>query len=493
MNAEGMGQLRLWCLTIPLPKVPPVLVHAMPIPNNLTADTLLTYSLDIIMGLTARDIKVVSYACDGTEIERGVQRLLTTRAERRLNYEIKNKEGFPDIKLTIPVINGQPIVMVQDSKHALKTYRNNLFSGARLLTLGNFAAMYQSIRDIAFENCSPLYRRDVEKLDRQDDNAAARLFSAHMLQYLIEKHPSLMGEIVYLFVFGELVDAYQNRHIDHAERVKMALRANYFLQLWESYLQQAGYQFDRYCLSREAIDITRIIVNGLLSLIIVYRDYTSEHLPLLPWLHSSEACEHIFGMARLIVKDFTLLDFIHMQPKINAKVRVDVLRSQTSDPKARASGYNHTYFDNTGIDLSSLGFFPSNDEFDRIADQAAQEASSLMALLGLGVDRLLHQGNNSIGPLPRISTWYSEEGVLDGEEHEEDEVKEVDSDDEAQELQTLVQQSETSIESCTQQQQKELSSLTCAYLALTANDMMKAYVASLALGISCYHSSHYSL
>ena len=35
-----------------------------------------------------------------------------------------------------------PIVMIQDSKHMAKTLRNNLFSGARALVLGNHLAMY---------------------------------------------------------------------------------------------------------------------------------------------------------------------------------------------------------------------------------------------------------------------------------------------------------------------------------------------------------------
>ena len=35
------------------------------------------------------------------------------------------------------------ICMVQDSKRAFKTYRNNLFSSARLLSFGNHTAIYQ--------------------------------------------------------------------------------------------------------------------------------------------------------------------------------------------------------------------------------------------------------------------------------------------------------------------------------------------------------------
>ncbi|KAJ3816327.1 hypothetical protein F5880DRAFT_1494412 [Lentinula raphanica] len=128
--------------------------------------------------------------------------------------------------------------MTQDAKHALKTARNNLFSGARVLPLGNHIATYQQVRSIAHEADSPLYIRDVDKLDRQDDNAASRLFSAATLRYLVDRHRQNTGLIVYLFVFGELCDAYQNRRISHAERVIMVLRTRYFVQMWSQYIEQ---------------------------------------------------------------------------------------------------------------------------------------------------------------------------------------------------------------------------------------------------------------
>lgn len=82
-----------------------------------------------------------------------------------------------------------------------------------------------------------------------------------------------------------------------------------------------------------------------MSLVLIYRDRTDGISALLPWLHLSEACEHAFGEARQIIKDFTMLDFIYMIPKLRVKMRQVILKSKTSDPKARAAGYSHTYFD----------------------------------------------------------------------------------------------------------------------------------------------------
>lgn len=332
----------------------PIIVAAMPIANDLNAETLLPHLLKVVDGLIDRGIQVISYACDGTEVECAVQRLFVEQS-KQIHYVIENpREGCPDTKITIAEYQGQAMCMVQDSKHALKTFRNNLFSGARLLTFGNYTAMYNHIRELAMESGTPLFQRDVEKLDRQDDNAATRLFSADVLQFLSEKHPEYIGEIIYLFVFGELIDAYQNRNISHDERLKLVLRARYFLDAWETFLDHSQYKQSQYFLSREALDIARIIIEGYIALVIIHQDYVDGMHPLFPWLHSSEACEHAFGVARQIVKDFTLLDFIYMIPKLRIKIREAVLRARGSDPKARAAGYNHTYFDITNINIPTL-------------------------------------------------------------------------------------------------------------------------------------------
>ncbi|EJD36111.1 hypothetical protein AURDEDRAFT_18199, partial [Auricularia subglabra TFB-10046 SS5] len=67
--------------------------------------------------------------------------------------------------------------MVQDSKHGIKTAHNQLFTGARLLALGNNPMFYTLIRELAKLDDSPLFWRDVKETDRQDDRTAARLFS----------------------------------------------------------------------------------------------------------------------------------------------------------------------------------------------------------------------------------------------------------------------------------------------------------------------------
>ncbi|KAF7762632.1 hypothetical protein Agabi119p4_9225 [Agaricus bisporus var. burnettii] len=166
-------KLRLWTLTISRPKTTPIILAALPVGNRTTANTLAEYSLELLRGLIQVGIEVVSYACDGAEVERRSQRITRDQAENKLEYTIPNpRHSGKDISIEIPIIDGQPVCLIQDSKHALKTFCNNLFSGARLLVLGNHVAGYSHIHQVAYHTHSPLYRRDVERLDRQDDNAA---------------------------------------------------------------------------------------------------------------------------------------------------------------------------------------------------------------------------------------------------------------------------------------------------------------------------------
>ncbi|KAJ7491624.1 hypothetical protein B0H11DRAFT_2399055 [Mycena galericulata] len=183
-----------------------------------------------------------------------------------------------------------------------------------------------------------------------------------VLEYLSENHPDHVGEIIYIFIFGELVDAYQSREISHTERMKMALRTRYFLDAWAKYLDAVGYKQSQYFLSREAVDIARYLIEGIISLILVHRDHVPGTIPLLPWYHSSEPCEHTFSKSRDIVKDFAFLDLIFLAPKLHISMREVVLSGRSSNTKAAAQGYTHTYFDTVGADLAKLAVYPSDDE-----------------------------------------------------------------------------------------------------------------------------------
>lgn len=368
----------------------------------------------IVDGLLRHGVQVVVYACDGTGVERSVEYQFISKATRIMTYKIKHPGENPQspyIPIEVPFYGedaSHPIACVQDAKHGLKTFRNNLFSGASSKTLGNHLALYRFIQMIAFADDGSIYMRDVNgKLDRQDDNAATRLFSGATLELLVRHRPDLLGVIVYLFVFGELIDAYQNRHISHRTRVQMVLRAMFFVDMWEEFLVAAKYPKAKHFLSHEARDITRFLVRGFFQMIFIFRDHVPGRYPLLPWLLSTETCEHVFGICRQIVKDFTMLDLYHMVPKLFIKLREAAFSAHASDGKARAHGYNHTYTDAQGIDLVSLSTYPTDDEINDAARIAYGEAENLFSLLGISVSQLGTSAGEHPERLPSIRSWFA--------------------------------------------------------------------------------------
>jgi hypothetical protein len=165
--------------------------------------------------------------------------------------------------------------------------------------------MYSQFRAIAFED-GPLYNRDIEKLDRQDDAAAMR----------------------------------RMKHVEHAQ---LALRALFFMEMWKEFLEKAGYPKVKHFISHEACNITHYLIHGLLQLIVIYRDDLDSVYPLLPWLLSAEPCEHVFGLCCQIIKNFTMLNFYYMIPKLFIRLCEHALFSKFLDGKERASGYTHIH------------------------------------------------------------------------------------------------------------------------------------------------------
>ena len=390
-NARGLlaTKLRLWVLQIPLPHVPPLILAVMPLASSTDAATLADMEQHLLNILIASEkpLCIVSLGSDGSILERDARRALVRNGfAEHITHSIPHPEGsqLEDIHIPILRICGQHIAIIQDPKHCRKTGCNNLFSGARLLVLGNQTIYYEKVRNLASEAESPLYWRDVDRLNRQDDHAAARLFSASFLSYTISRHGGVNpGLPIYLFVVGELVDAYENRHIPHIERVRMVLRMRFFKSIWKSFLQASGYPENRYFISADADDIIDILIDGLLALIFIHRDHLNMCFPLLPWMHGSEANEHVFGLLRSLIPDFTMLDVLRLIPKLNVCLMAACKAKNVQVEFQRtAAGYSHTYFDANDIPLGVLSEFPSDHEIAQASVIAYDEANTLWDLLG---------------------------------------------------------------------------------------------------------------
>jgi hypothetical protein len=430
----------------------------MAISSSLKALDLLAVHQQLIDGLLDAGISVVSYSCDGSATERKVASLFLQSAhDSKSMLTIPHpRPDFPPVDVVLHRFGPRltPIVTIQDAKHAIKTARNALYSGTRTMVLGNKVVHYLQVLMLSVHPQSPIYQRDVSKVDRQDDHAAMRLFSSAFLQHVLHVakeqatgnsftptplasvvskdlpaphtvlNHNLIGLAVWLFVFGDGFDAFQNRSLSMDARLTMVLRLKFFLEIWKSSLNTLGYSEAQHFITRDAYVIIENLVNGFLSLVLVYRDSLDHpHYPYCPWLHSTEGCEHTFGEARKCKPDFTFADFITMIPKLDVMADAAVQTGDyDGDAKARATGYFHTLYSTLGININALSTFPGNSTIQQIAKNAYEQAEVLYSRCGVAVTPALcppppapkPRTSESLDPnklfvAPTISQWFQEE------------------------------------------------------------------------------------
>ncbi|KAF8171785.1 hypothetical protein K438DRAFT_2024000 [Mycena galopus ATCC 62051] len=315
------------------------------------------------------DIHPISLASDGVEVKRAAPQMNADSAADYYIYHIPNPTPGCQLTLKIPLYNGRhPTLVLQDSKRALKTARNQILMGARILVMGFFVILYTQIRDLAANIAGPLFTRNVEKVDKQDDRAAARMFSGNTLEFQLKNYPGQTGLSVYLFVLGEMIDAWQNRNISHRDRTKMVLRARFFLMAWRSHIQaHPEYTLQTQFISRESYDIFLTICDGLLSLMVAYRK-------------STVAVASLDG------------DILYLEHKLRVlmmgafgNLSPDQQENQTS------AGYVHTYFKADDLDLAALKEYPTDKDLANASKFAVDEASQLLNAVGIDAGLMLRE------------------------------------------------------------------------------------------------------
>jgi hypothetical protein len=249
---------------------------------------LTTHHQKLMQLLGAEGIHPVSKSADGAIIEQKLQCYLASNASDHLRIRVANSIATFVVILVIPLNDGHPEASPQDSAHGKKMARNQLFSGARLLAFGDCATFYSEIHEIALDPSGPLFIRDVEHVDCQDDRAAARLFASPTLQFLSEKFPKRKALATYLFINGKITDAWQNRHIPPASRACMVLRGLFFYISWHEFMEKhPNHAIKTHFVSRKWYAIVTNLCHSFLSLLIIYCNYFPNY-PFLPWLHLVE-------------------------------------------------------------------------------------------------------------------------------------------------------------------------------------------------------------
>ncbi|CAB5210968.1 unnamed protein product [Rhizophagus irregularis] len=194
---------------IPIGKIPPMVIAILPIKGDKSAEQIFNILHLVLDFAHQSNINILSIGADGARLEFNAQTQIINSAPTHIVYN----DPFYNVHFKAPIINGKLLVRVQDPKHAKKTARNQLFTGAQLLSLGIDTARYDQLFQLAHQDQHTLLKCDVLNVDKQNDGAVYRMFHSENLSQIVRSGtiPSdMIGLFIYLFTFGELCDAYLN-------------------------------------------------------------------------------------------------------------------------------------------------------------------------------------------------------------------------------------------------------------------------------------------
>ncbi|EGG10021.1 uncharacterized protein MELLADRAFT_94343 [Melampsora larici-populina 98AG31] len=365
-NKELCSKIRAYTLQVPLPNIPTFIVALIASCDKETSNDILEGHMKFLELSREAGLNILSIGADGAPIELSAQGSLAKSADHYFTYS----NPTYNVHIQIPLVGHppRPVVMVQDPKHARKTSANQLASGARLLTIGNYHISIQQLAAILQSGRSPLLHRDVFDCDKQDDGRAFRTLSSSTLAVSLA-NKEMLGLSIYLYVVGEMCDAWLNRSIGHRERIRSAWTAEFFFRHWRKYLLKR---------QSEPHKLMSFSQNS-------HREFYPT-CPLLPWKHGSEPCEHSFGWMRVISPRFTVLDARMMMPKIHLIVK-NIMSGKMKIPPSEHmhSGYQYAFSDEPDTNnLKILTEFPSDIEIHEDLKTAYERADHLVTISGMG-------------------------------------------------------------------------------------------------------------
>ena len=227
--------IRVYAVQVPLPKFPLVVVGIYPNTGKEDSQEVGAWNKEFLQTLMENDLDVLTFGTDGASEEiGGVNVVIHDRSLFTNQEEVFSVSGH--VHFSCPIKrNGKPFLRFPDPKHLLKTSRNAIFSGARMMIMGNGYPSLLSLIDIVENRAhgkTDLRRNDVFSVDKQDDRAAFRSFQSGTIEDAIERGHLCTG--VFLYVVGQLVDSAANRTMPHATRVRLAMGTYFFCKIGNS-------------------------------------------------------------------------------------------------------------------------------------------------------------------------------------------------------------------------------------------------------------------
>ena len=146
-----------------------------------------------------------------------------------------------------------------------------------------------------------------------------------------------------------MFDAWLTRCMKPNDRILNVLRARFWLSLWHDHIVHLADQYpDLYSLARSFISsqsfhIFNRLCDSMILLVLAYAKFYP-NCPFCPWLFGTEFIKHFFGLARMLLPDFTYAELVKMTQNMMVcqhLLLMDNFREKRE--KASAAGYVTEY------------------------------------------------------------------------------------------------------------------------------------------------------
>ncbi|KII93766.1 hypothetical protein PLICRDRAFT_674207 [Plicaturopsis crispa FD-325 SS-3] len=352
---DAATQVRAILAKLPLPQIPPLVVALIPTNGKDDAKNIHEQLIRFQRMAAELGLPLVGCSADGASAETSAQCLMDQEPSELPPLTYDNALYGVHVKAPVFKVTG-PLVSIQDAPHGKKTSRNQPQHGTHTASLGKGHLVSRSLVRLCETGESGLMLRDVQNVDKQEDGPARRLFSYIALLATTTGEGAsneeraikdeFIGLFVYLFIFGELFDAWMSRRLSVRDRVVAVMRARFFLHFWWAHIEHMSQKFpDLYSTARSSIspasfNIFNRLCDSLLLLVIAYARFYPDQ-PFCPWLMGTDFVEHFFGLARMLLPNFTYAEFLKMVKHVMLRQHL-LLSGKFNEKRERTSGAGYT-------------------------------------------------------------------------------------------------------------------------------------------------------
>lgn len=298
--------------------IPYYILAAPPVTKGESHKTVETMMEDCLAWGIRNGINIVGLGADGdAKIRAYYQHQFLKNGDHLENmdniFTIKRK----DFMYHLPQITEHNIVQCPfpDPRHLIKKWRNQILNVRRLLILGSYSVQLEHLMEIAdselYKHRLGLWKTDIKVNDKQNVNAAVRLFQIEVRECLNEMNEhKFRGTICYLKLGSLLYQIYFSKDLSVGERIRYAWAVVQFVQLWRIWMQISGYNIDRNFISDQTF--RDVLIAGHSFILFTKLHFESHrNQPFEPWTWGSNSCEEVFAKARCFVR--TKNNFCHLE------------------------------------------------------------------------------------------------------------------------------------------------------------------------------------